>query len=110
MSALPSPSGLSFPLKDLIDDHFEKLTAEDLKSAHLARAVNIEQIMRVSGKHLDAGTGSIARAADKLDQIAAARGTTSNATVLSSLIQSRVEEAQELQQLVRTSVSFLRYT
>lgn len=87
--------------QDVIGDHFAKLTVDDLKAAYQARAIALDQIMRVSGKHLDDdGTGSLARAAEKLEQIASSRGTTSNATILSSLVLSRLEEAQQLQHLV----------
>ena len=88
-------------LQDVVGDHFAKLTADDLKAAYQARAIALDQIMRVSGKHLDDdGAGSLARAAEKLEQIALSKGTTSNATILSSLVLSRLEEAQQLQHLV----------
>eukprot|EP00904_Undaria_pinnatifida_P007368 jgi/Undpi1/3761/HiC_scaffold_16.g07130.m1 len=90
-------------IKDVIGDHFAKLSVDDLKEAYLGRAIALDQVMRVSGKHLDGGAGSLARAAEKLEQIAAARGTTSNATLLSSMVLSRLEEAQQLQQLVNIS-------
>lgn len=61
--------------------------------------------MRVSGKQLGAGADSVSKAAERLDQIASARGSASNATLLSSLLESRLEEAQELQQLVSCSVN-----
>lgn len=44
--------------KDLIDDHTKKVSAEDLKEAFSARAINLEQIMRVTGKQLESGAGS----------------------------------------------------
>ena len=100
----------AFP-QDIIGDHFAKLTVDDLKAAYRARAIALDQIMRVSGKHLDDdGAGSLTRAAEKLGQIALSRGTTSNATLLSNLVLSRLEEAQQLQHLVgvtdwRTGVS-----
>lgn len=77
---------------------------DDLKEAFSARAISTEQIMRVSGKQLDAGTGSMARAAARVEQEAEARGASSRGTLLSTLIQSRLEEAQELQQLVSTAL------
>eukprot|EP00903_Cladosiphon_okamuranus_P013542 g12614.t1 len=88
--------------QDLINDHAKKVSADDLKEVFTARAINLEQIMRVSGKQLESegGSGSIAKASERLEWIAESRGTTSNRTVLSKLILSRLEEAQELQELV----------
>eukprot|EP00752_Nemacystus_decipiens_P009142 g8165.t1 len=88
--------------QDLIDHHTNKLGAEDLREVFQARAINLDQIMRVTGKQLErgAGSGSIAKASEKLEWIATSRGTTSNGTLLSRLLLSRLEEAQELQELV----------
>lgn len=51
------------PYQDLINDHTNKVSAEDLKEVFMARAINLEQIMRVTGKQLEseAGSGSIAK-------------------------------------------------
>jgi len=43
----------------------------------------------------------LVRASERLEMIASSRGTTSNGTLLSRLLLSRLEEAQELQELVR---------
>ncbi|CAN0560561.1 unnamed protein product [Ectocarpus sp. 12 AP-2014] len=61
--------------------------------------------MRVTGKQLEAepGSGAIAKASEKLDRIAASKGRSANGTILSRLLLSRLEEAQELQEVVRTS-------
>lgn len=47
----------------MINDHAKKITVEDIKAVFKARAINLDQIMRVTGKQLDseAGSGSIAR-------------------------------------------------
>lgn len=54
---------LAAPPQDLIDDHAKKVSPEDLKGVFAARAINLDQIMRVTGKQLEseAGSGSIAR-------------------------------------------------
>ncbi|CAM9669143.1 unnamed protein product [Scytosiphon promiscuus] len=79
-----------------------EITVGDIKRVFEARAINLDQIMRVTGKQLEseAGSGSIARASQKLERIAASRGKTANSTLLSKLMLSRLEEAQELQELV----------
>ncbi|CBN76999.1 MORN domain repeat containing protein [Ectocarpus siliculosus] len=90
--------------QDLINDHVKKITAEELREVFVARAINLEQIMRVTGKQLEAepGSGAIAKASEKLDRIAASKGRSANGTTLSRLLLSRLEEAQELQEVVRT--------
>lgn len=61
----PAPTHHTHPArdKDLLNDHAKRVTADDLKEVFMARAINLEQIMRVSGKQLEgeAGAGSIAR-------------------------------------------------
>ncbi|CAM9174703.1 unnamed protein product [Hapterophycus canaliculatus] len=88
--------------QDMINDHTKEITVEDIKGVFKARAISLDQIMRVTGKQLqsEAGSGSIARASEKLGRIAASRGKTANGTLLSKLMLSRLEEAQELQELV----------
>ncbi|CAM9720967.1 unnamed protein product [Ectocarpus sp. 6 AP-2014] len=88
--------------QDLINDHVKKITPEELREVFVARAINLEQIMRVTGKQLEAepGSGAIAKASEKLDRIAASKGRSSNGTTLSRLLLSRLEEAQELQEVV----------
>ncbi|CAN0074684.1 unnamed protein product [Ascophyllum nodosum] len=88
---------------DLIEDHFHKLNADGLRVAYQARDMKVEKLMRLTGKQLEAETGSVEQATEKLERIAAARGTIPNTTLLSRLVQSRFEEAQELQQLMDTS-------
>lgn len=53
--------------QDLINDHAKKITAEELREAFAARAINLEQIMRVTGKQLEAepGSGAIAKYENK---------------------------------------------
>lgn len=49
------------------------MDASALRAAYEARAINVEQIMRVNGKQLE-GITSISAAADTLEQVSTTRG------------------------------------
>lgn len=53
--------------QDLVDDYHKKLDADGLKAAYRARAINVEQTMRVNGKTLE-GNDFISQAVERLEQ------------------------------------------
>lgn len=60
---VPMPLLMPTLYQDLINDHAKKITAQELREVFMARAINLEQIMRVTGKQLEAepGSGAIAK-------------------------------------------------